>query len=180
METPATDGLMVGFIIPALSGMRAPVLLEKDADIGTHVRHVLKKVRPKTTSLHRSHVPFQAEEEVTNEMIGESSDMTNKRPTDSGSRWTTEDFISAHSEVIRSGVHNFEGCRIPIPTSIRYDNIRAALGEDANSKDLRTLELLKYGFPIDCKSEYGVKTAQKNHQSALRYKEAIGTYFEKK
>ena len=40
--------------------------------------------------------------------------------------WTTEDFIRTHLEVRESGKYNFQGCKIPIPTSIRYDRIEVA------------------------------------------------------
>ena len=42
--------------------------------------------------------------------------------------WSTEQYIEAHLAVASSGKHNFEGCRIPIPFSIRYDRMRLALG----------------------------------------------------
>ena len=41
------------------------------------------------------------------------------------------------------------------------------------------LSLLKFGMPIDCKSEYGVKKQQKNHQSAISFKDAINEYLGK-
>ena len=41
--------------------------------------------------------------------------------------WTAKEFIEAHSAVRLSGKFNFEGCRIPIPTAIRYDRMEAAV-----------------------------------------------------
>ena len=38
---------------------------------------------------------------------------------DGGMKWSTEDYLKAHKEVASSGRHNFEVCKIPIPTSIR-------------------------------------------------------------
>ena len=87
--------------------------------------------------------------------------------------WSTKEYVAAHREVRASGKHNFEMCRIPIPTSIRYDRIREALGDNISTKEHQVLELLKYGMPIDCQSNYGVKKMQKNHQSAIRFKSAI-------
>ena len=81
--------------------------------------------------------------------------------------------------VKNSGKYNFEGCRIPVPTAIRYDRIREALGETATPKDLRVLSLLKYGMPIDCKASYGVRKPQKNHHSALSFKKEVSSYFSK-
>ena len=73
-----------------------------------------------------------------------------------GTGWETEDFIRVHRLVRESGKHNFESCRIPIPTAIRHDRIRVALGEEATPKEERTLSLLEFGFPINCNASYGV------------------------
>ena len=90
--------------------------------------------------------------------------------------WTTEDYVRAHNRVKESGRFNFEGCRIPIPTAIRYDRIEAALGSEATPKERRVLSLLEYGMPINCKSSFGVRKRQKNHFSALSFKDAISEY----
>ena len=81
--------------------------------------------------------------------------------------------------VKESGRYNFEGCRIPIPTAIRYDRIEAALGSDATSKERRVLNLLKYGMPINCKPSFGVLKTQKNHFSAISHPKAIKDYLAK-
>ena len=94
--------------------------------------------------------------------------------------WTSADFIRAHEAVKESGRFNFEGCKIPIPTKIRYDRIREALEDEVSPKEQRVLSLLKYGMPIDCKPGFGVRRKQKNHFSALSYKEAINDYSCKK
>ena len=96
-----------------------------------------------------------------------------------GTKWTTEDFIKAHKSVVSSGVHNFEGCKIPIPTSIRYDRLSAALGNNITPKEKRVIDLLQYGMPIDCKGRFGVQKQQKNHYSALSFSEAITDYFKR-
>ena len=78
-----------------------------------------------------------------------------------------------------SGRFNFESCKIPIPTKIRYDRIRDALDDTVSTKEQRVLSLLKYGMPIDCKPGFGVSRKQKNHFSALSFKDAIIDYLEK-
>lgn len=105
--------------------------------------------------------------------------MSNSSRDDSVDKWTTEDFLVAHRKVVSSGVHNFEFCKIPIPTSIRFDRLRTALGNQATNKEKKILQLLEFGFPIDCKSEYGVTKPQKNHHSSLGFKDAIDKYFRK-
>ena len=90
--------------------------------------------------------------------------------------WSSEDFLSAHRAIARSGKYNFEGCRIPIPTIIRYDRLEEALGDNVSDKERRVLDLLKFGMPIDCQQNFGVKKHQKNHQSAVNFKNAIEEY----
>ena len=78
-----------------------------------------------------------------------------------------------------SGKYNFEGCKIPIPTAIKHEKIREALGNDATPKEERVLSLLKYGMPIDCKPTFGIKKVQKNHFSAISFKSDISEYLNK-
>ena len=74
-----------------------------------------------------------------------------------GVHWDTDDFLRAHVAVKESGKFNFEGCKIPIPTSIRHDRIEEALEGTVSPKEQRVLNLLKYGMPIDCKPNFGTK-----------------------
>ena len=78
-----------------------------------------------------------------------------------------------------SGKFNFEGCRIPIPTAIRYDRIEAALGSNISPDDQRVISLLKYGMPIGCKTGFGVRKMQNNHLSALSFKDDIEAFLKK-
>ena len=94
-------------------------------------------------------------------------------------KWSTKDFLMAHRQVQNSGFRNFEGCKISIPTTIRYDRLSDTLGDQATLKEQRVLKFLEYGFPIDCKPEFGVSKPQKNHHSALVFKDAINHYLGK-
>ena len=96
-----------------------------------------------------------------------------------GSSWTTEDFIEAHMLVRQSGKLNFEGCKLPVPTAIRYDRLQEALEGNASPRELRMLSLKRYGMPIRCKPSYGVKKVQKNHFSAISFQREVSEYFEK-
>ena len=96
-----------------------------------------------------------------------------------GVKWDTGEFLEAHRVVKASGKFNFEGCKIPIPTPIRYDRIKEALGDEVSPKEQRVLSLLEFGMPLDCNPEYGVKEKQKNHSSAVCFKDAIDDYISK-
>ena len=93
-------------------------------------------------------------------------------------KWSTEEFLDAHRAVVNSGKYNFEGCRIPIPTAIRYDRLREALGSEVSAKEQRVLSFLEFGMPIDCDGKFGVKKRQKNHFSATGFKDAINEYLD--
>ena len=96
-----------------------------------------------------------------------------------GKGWAAEDFIRAHTLVKESGRHNFEGCRIPLPTAIRYDRLEEALGDYVSPKERRMLDLLKFGMPIGCNPSFGVRRVQKNHFSAIGFKTELDDYFNK-
>ena len=118
--------------------------------------------------------------EVTIEIIGlefSSSSSTNSLSSNSwGVKWDTSEFLEAHRAVKASGKFNFEGCRIPIPTPIRYDRMKEALGSEISPKEQRVLSLLEFGMPLDCNPAFGVKEKQKNHSSAVSFKDAIDEY----
>ena len=73
-----------------------------------------------------------------------------------------------------SGMYNFEGCRIPVPTAIRFDRIRASLGDLATEKDLKMIKLLEFGMPVACDPGYGISKPQRNHHSALSFSKELG------
>ncbi|CAL4155283.1 unnamed protein product, partial [Meganyctiphanes norvegica] len=112
-------------------------------------------------------------------IVGSSGKSSLLSASGQGVCWSTEDFLEAHREVSGSGKYNFEGCRIPIPTLVRHDRLREALGSDIDPREERVLSLLEFGMPIDCKSSFGIKKRQKNHHSAVSFKEAVDEYFNK-
>ena len=75
-----------------------------------------------------------------------------------------------------SGVPNYKGCRIQIPTAIRYDRLRLALADEITTKNALMLDLLEFGMPLGCKAGFGVQKPQKNHFSALSCKLDIDKY----
>ena len=94
-------------------------------------------------------------------------------------RWSTRDYLAAHTKIVSSGIYNFQGCKIPIPTAIRYDRIQEALGEGVTHKEQKVLKLLKFGMPLNCKPGYGIGKPQKNHFSVVGFKDAINSYINK-
>ena len=156
----------------AISGMRAPVPTGIIANGGMFVGPVQRQVSPvSSTSL-----PLIA---------ARANKVSSKIPSiGSGDLpqfeghivWSTEDYLAAHRKIFSSGRHNFEGAKIPVPTCIRYDRLRDSLGDSITPKELRTLQLLKFGMPLGCDPKFGSKIQLKNHFSAISYKDAINQY----
>ena len=67
---------------------------------------------------------------------GSSSSISCLSSSTWGVSWDTSDFIEAHKTIKASGKFNSKGCRIPIPTPIRYDRIKEALGDAVSTKEL--------------------------------------------
>ena len=145
--------------------------MEKSVNLNMYVGLVLKQERLVSSTRHRliatPRVPSRR---------GSVSSLSDHPFSSREVSWTTEDYIRAHNMVKASGKFNFEGCRIPIPTAIRYDRIEVALGSEVTPKERRVLSLLEFGMPISCKQDYGVSKPQKNHYSAVSHKEAINDY----
>ena len=160
------------------SGIMVLVLMGSIASVGMHVIPVLRqeswerRIRP-----HRMRTLISRLSQANRGFSKNcSSDLSSYSQ---GTGWEVEEFIRVHKLVRASGKHNFESCRIPIPTAIRHDRIREALGDEATPKEERTLSLLEYGFPINCDASYGVKKAQKNHYSAKSFEKDVNDYLVK-
>ena len=110
-------------------------------------------------------------------VLGRSLSLASSVPSSSAS-WTTEDFIEAHFAVKNSGRYNFEVCKIPVPTKIRFDRIEEALEGKLLPKERRTLQLLRFGMPIGCEPGQGVRKIQRNHHSAVSFQNEVSAYFE--
>ena len=170
----ATDLLIVQC---AGSGIMALAHLVLDAGSPTFVGRVPRMGDMVTTRLS------------TMEVTGTEGDQMNSVPSlgisagattfEGGVSWTTQDFIVACNEVTMSGKPNFEECRIPVPTPIRYDRLEDALEGSVLPKERRVLELLKFGMPIDCREEFGIRKQQKNHFSAVGFKSEVESYLQK-
>ena len=105
-----------------------------------------------------------------------SESMASSSELDDKVRWSTHDYICVHNKVRESGLFNFQGCKIPIPTAIRHDRIKACLGPNISPKEQMVVSLLKYGMPINCSKDFGIKKPQNNHLSATTFKKEVSEY----
>ena len=155
----------------ATSGTRAPALTGPSANGGMFVGPVQRQVSPERTTN-----PSTVATRVSKVRSRASFDPVNLPHFRGNVKWSTADYIAAHNTIKDSGKYNFEGARIPIPTSIRYDRLRESLGDNITPKELRTLELLEFGMPVGCNPNFGEKALRKNHHSAVCFKDAIDQY----
>ena len=151
------------------------VRMQKDAIGCMFALLVLKLVSQESSTRHLLMIAPRAMTGITGR--GFSSDSLSTESW--GVKWDTGNFIEAHKAVKASGKFNFEYCKIPIPTPIRYDRIEDALGDEISPKEQRVLSLLKFGMPIDCNPAFGVNKHQKNHFSAVSFKDSINEYISK-
>ena len=123
------------------SGTMVVVPLERAANAGMCARFVLSQeslensIRP----LHMTPVPNPSLRSVFSTNFNNISSVSRES-------WSINNFIHVHNIVRQSNMYNFEGCKIPIPTSIRYDRIREALGNQTTPKEDRVLGLLEFGM----------------------------------
>ena len=158
-----------------INGTLVHALTARTASVGMSVRHVVKQVSWVKDTRHLLMRPRV-------EGLGRGRSITVNPCSSSangGLKWQVTDFLRAHELVSLSGLYNFECCKIPVPTAIRHDRLRAALGDKATAKEVKVLNLLEYGMPINCDGKFGIKKPQKNHFSALAFKMEVGEYFTK-
>ena len=166
-------GLCMGPFVS--SGILEGAVMVRSANIGMHVRRL-----PNRESLARSirHLLMIARVAFQRRRFSGCEDSS--LPSLVGrKKWQVGDFLEAHDRIRRSNKHNFEFCKIPVPTAIRHDRLRSALGDKVTTKEERILSLLEFGFPINCVGNFGIRKPQKNHFSALAFKSEIGEYFAK-
>ena len=58
-----------------------------------------------------------------------------------------EEYIFMHQKVIESGIPNFMGCRMSVPSKLNISYWRSMLHSN-NYQDLELCDLLEFGFPI--------------------------------
>ena len=137
------------------NGISVPVLMMISAISGTYAGHVPGMVRlgrHTRLSLTGTRI-LNLRKGISEGSVCRTSD----EGVPNSVAWDIDAYIEAHLAVRDSGKFNFEGCRIPVPTAINFGRLREALGEKATQKDQTTLELLEFGFPINCNPSFGVK-----------------------
>ena len=85
-------------------------------------------------------------------------------------------YLFMHDMINQSGRPNFQGCRLPVPSTFNFEFL---WHHSQNYTDKGVLDLLKFGFPINSTGSYKVCHPVKNHKGAREFPEAIDKYLRK-
>ncbi len=83
--------------------------------------------------------------------------------------------IWAHETIRNSGVPNYMGCKITIPSKFRLEYIEQEL---MDYEDKEVIEFLKYGFPIGIVHHIEGRGPVPNHRSAVDHPSDMNAYVE--
>ena len=81
--------------------------------------------------------------------------------------------IKAHRAVLESGLPNYKGCRIPVPTKLNTGYMAEKL---QNYEDRQVIEFIRYGWPINYQGEPVANKKCKNHKGAKDYPKEMDSY----
>ena len=78
--------------------------------------------------------------------------------------------IQANKLIRKSGVPNFKGCKIEVPSNFNFEFLETHL-QDYNDPDL--IKFLKYGFPLGNTLNKGSHRIPKNHKGATMFPQQL-------
>ncbi len=81
--------------------------------------------------------------------------------------------LGLHARVRGSGVPNYRGCRVPVPTKLKIPEWRDRLH---NYSDPDLCSLLEFGFPVGYEGGQLPTPSQVNHAGARQFPDAVGKY----
>lgn len=87
------------------------------------------------------------------------------------------DMSKIYSRVAQSGLPNFLGEKIPLPTNLNISVWERNLSNCAN--DIELLKMIKYGFPLGYMGPPSHVTGIPNHPSATNFPEHVGSFISK-
>ena len=82
-------------------------------------------------------------------------------------------YIEAHTRVHDSGLPNFQGCRIPLPTGLHID---AWKDFDHKITDRQLIDFITFGFPVGYDRDRRPAGVITNHSGATEFPSDIDTY----
>ena len=83
------------------------------------------------------------------------------------------DVIAVHNEVVKSGCHNYRGCRIPVRSGLNIPVWKQCLRDYS---DKRVVSFLEYGWPLGVTKPVEPFPPAKNHTGALHFSKQVDQY----
>ena len=90
----------------------------------------------------------------------------------------SDEYISLHHKVNRSGTYNFIGCKCSVPTHLHIDKWRQML-QNTKYHDSIVCDLLDYGFPISYEATVLPDSSPRNHSNALAFPQFMDEFIQK-
>ena len=87
-----------------------------------------------------------------------------------------QNFVSIHNIVKKSGLYNFQGCKIPIYSKINIFFLRSLL---QNYSDAQVCDFLEYGWPVGHDGSPFRSSFSRNHSGATDFPDDIAKYLKK-
>ncbi|CAG2211665.1 unnamed protein product [Mytilus edulis] len=87
-----------------------------------------------------------------------------------------QNFVSIHNIVKKSGLYNFQGCKIPIYSKINILFLRSLL---QNYSDAQVCDFLEYGWPVGHDGSPFRSSFSRNHSGATDFPDDIAKYLKK-
>ncbi|KAI8515333.1 cytoplasmic pattern recognition receptor signaling pathway in response to virus [Branchiostoma belcheri] len=93
-----------------------------------------------------------------------------------GSSEIRHSHIDLHQLVKASGLYNFQGLRVPVPSNLHISAWRNGLQDYS---DAVVADFLEFGWPINYSSDVPPRPVTKNHSSATHFAEHVDNYISK-
>ena len=86
-------------------------------------------------------------------------------------------YLATISNILSSGLPNYPGMRIPLPSVLNWKYIEKHIG---SYHEGRLIDYLKFGFPLGLQGREGIRSnATANHHSAIAYADDIDKFISK-
>ena len=90
----------------------------------------------------------------------------------------TQQCLQIYDVVRNSGIPNFAGARLPIPSSLNIPEWRKLI-QEMDYPDVAIVDFLEFGFPLSFQGDFPLDSEHhRNHPSALDYPNAIDAFIE--
>ena len=93
-------------------------------------------------------------------------------------QWTEHQmyYVQLIKKVCQSGRYNYLGCKVPVNHDWNFQLIRSLARE---YHDYVVIDLLQFGFPVECSQEMQLEMSGINHKGATMFEKEVDRYIDK-